>query len=92
MEEQEKRDVMARLRSIEGHLRGIERMVEADAYCVDIIKQTLAVQRAIDKVNTLILGHHLKTCVTTAIQSNHPAERERVITELMDIFETSSKL
>ena len=67
-------------------------MVEEDVYCIDIIKQTLAVQSAIAKVNTLILESHLETCVTTAIKGDDPGERERVITELLDVFETSRKL
>ncbi|HBY97460.1 MAG: metal-sensitive transcriptional regulator [Ardenticatenaceae bacterium] len=88
--EQEK--VLARLKSIEGHVRGVERMVEDGAYCIDIIHQTLAIKRAIDKVNQIILSQHLEGCVTTAIRSDEPTERERVINELLDVFELSSKL
>jgi DNA-binding FrmR family transcriptional regulator len=80
------------LKSIEGHVRGIERMVEDDTYCVDVIKQTMAVQRAIEKFNTIILERHLQGCVTTAIRSDDTAERERVIHELLQVFETSSKI
>lgn len=87
-----KTKVLARLKSIEGHVRGVYRMVEEDVYCIDIIKQTLAVQSAIAKVNTLILEGHLETCVTTAIKGDEPEERERVINELLDVFETSRKL
>ncbi len=89
---EQKKKILNRLKSIEGHVRGVQRMVEEDKYCIDILKQTLAVQRALDKVNALILENHLETCVTTAIQSDDPSERERVITELLDVFETSSKL
>ncbi|MFQ6058842.1 MAG: metal-sensitive transcriptional regulator [Anaerolineae bacterium] len=92
MREDHKKKILARLKSIEGHVRGVERMVEEDQYCIDILKQTLAVQRALDKVNILILGNHLDTCVTTAIKADNPDERERVIAELVDIFETSRKL
>lgn len=89
---EQKKKILNRLKSIEGHVRGVQRMVEEDKYCIDILKQTLAVQRALDKVNALILENHLETCVTTAIQGDDPSERERVITELLDVFETSSKL
>ena len=92
MNEEHKQAILNRLKSIEGHVRGIERMVGDDAYCVDIINQNLAVQRALEKVNSLILERHLQTCVTTAIQGDDPAERERVITEIMSLFETTSKL
>jgi len=92
MEEGMKTQVLNRLRSIEGHVRGIERMVDEDAYCIDVIKQTIAVQHALDKVNGLILQNHLQTCVTTAIRGEEPQERERVIGELLEVFETASKL
>ncbi len=82
-----KNEILARLRSIEGHVRGVIRMVEADAYCIDVLKQTKAVQSALDRVNAMLLERHLHHCVTTAIRSDDPAERERVIAELLDVFE-----
>src|SRR5713101_2668681 len=81
-----------RLRSVEGHVRGVVRMVEEGAYCIDIIKQTLAIQRALEKVNALLLEDHLETCASTAIRSADQAERERTIRELLDVFETSGRL
>jgi DNA-binding FrmR family transcriptional regulator len=92
MDEVKKKQVKNRLRSIEGHVRGIERMVEEDAYCIDVIKQSIAVQRALEKVNGIILENHLQTCVTTAIRGEEAEERERVIGELLDVFETASNL
>ena len=92
MAQNHKEQVLARLRSIEGHVRGVARMVEEDTYCVDIIKQTMAIIKAMEKLNLLILDNHLNTCVTTAIRSESPADRERVITELLEVFETSGKL
>ncbi|HET9222844.1 MAG TPA: metal-sensitive transcriptional regulator [Roseiflexaceae bacterium] len=88
----EKQDLLNRLKTIEGHIRGIHRMVEDDGYCVDILKQTKAVQRALDKFNSLVLERHLDGCVTTAIRGDDSAERERVIHELLQVFEASSKL
>jgi DNA-binding FrmR family transcriptional regulator len=90
MEDKEK--IIKRLKSIEGHIRGIQRMIEENKYCIDVIKQTLAVKGAIDKVNALVLRGHLESCVTTAIRSKKQVERERVITELLDFFETSGKI
>jgi len=84
--------IVNRLKSIEGHVRGIQRMLEEGAYCMDIINQNLAVQRALEKVNSLILERHLQTCVTTAIRSDNPAERERVIDEILSVFETTGKM
>jgi DNA-binding FrmR family transcriptional regulator len=92
MAEEHKQAIINRLKSIEGHVRGVHRMVDEDAYCVDIINQNLAVQRALEKVNSLILERHLQTCVTTAIRGDNPAERERVITEIMNVFETTGRM
>lgn len=92
MNETTKQQVKARLATVEGHIRGIQRMADEDAYCVDIIKQILAVQRALDKVSTIVLSGHLDTCVTNAIRAEDPEARERVLTELLDVFEMSKKI
>jgi len=88
----DKQQLLNRRKTIEGHVRGIQRMVEEDAYCVDILKQTKAIQRALDKFNTIVLERHLAGCVTTAIRNDDSAERERVINELLQVFETSNKM
>ncbi|MCL4395515.1 MAG: metal-sensitive transcriptional regulator [Chloroflexi bacterium] len=88
----EKQDLRNRALSIQGHVGAVARMIEEDAYCVDIIKQTQAVQKALDRLNSLLLERHLGSCVTTAIRSNKPKERERVINELLDVFDTTAKL
>ncbi len=85
-------DLLNRLKSIEGHVRGIGRMIEEDAYCIDVTNQIMAVQRALQKVNSLVLDRHLHTCVTTAIRGDDPEARERVIGEIMDVFEATGKL
>jgi DNA-binding FrmR family transcriptional regulator len=92
MAEEYKQAILNRLKSIEGHVRGVQRMVEEDAYCIDIINQNLAVQRALEKVNSLILERHLQTCVTTAIKGDDQTERTRVITEILHVFEATAKL
>lgn len=92
MAEEHKQGLINRLKSIEGHVRGIRRMVDEDVYCIDVINQNLAVQRALEKVNSLILERHLQTCVTTAIKSDDPDDRERVIAEIMTVFEATAKM
>ena len=87
-----KQDLLNRLKTVEGHVRGVQRMVDEDAYCIDILKQTQAIQRALDKVNSLILANHLNGCVTTAIRGEDPQERERVVHELLNVFETSTSV
>jgi len=84
-------NIVNRLKSIEGHVRGVTKMVEDDAYCIDIVNQIQAIQAALQKVNTLVLDRHLHTCVTTAIRGDDPDERERVISEIMGVFTAKSK-
>lgn len=81
-----------RLKTIEGHMRGIIRMVEEEAYCIDVIRQLQAVQAAMNKVSTSILQHHLNSCVTTAILGDDQRERKRVLKEITDVFETATKV
>ena len=83
--------ISRRLKSIEGHIRGIQKMVEEDAYCIDIVNQIQAVQSALNKVNTLVLDQHLHTCVTAAIRSDDVEERERVIGEVLNVFNAKSQ-
>ena len=90
MEQQE--NTLRRLRTVEGHLRGVIRMVEQDEYCIDVIRQIQAVESALNKVSTQILENHLNSCVTTAIQGNSAKERERVLKEITEVFTMSGKL
>ena len=89
--EEAKERILKRLKSIEGHVRGVQKMVEEDQYCIDVLAQTFAIQRALDAVNALILERHLQTCVTTAIRGEDPRERERVIRELLEVFHAVSR-
>jgi len=82
-----KQKILARLKSVEGHLRGVVQMVEKDDYCIDVLRQTKAIHAALAKVETLLLDRHLHHCVSTAVRSDDADERERVITELLDVFE-----
>ena len=87
----ERQKVLTRLRSIAGHLQGVDRMVGEGAYCIDIVRQTLAIQRALDRVNAILLSDHLEHCATTAMQSGDDGERRRTIQEILDVFEMSRK-
>jgi DNA-binding FrmR family transcriptional regulator len=92
LDHERKQLITNRLKSIEGHIRGIERMVEEDAYCMDILKQVKAVQQALERVGALTLENHLNTCVTTAIRSEDEVEKQRVVAEIMDVFKATGKL
>jgi DNA-binding FrmR family transcriptional regulator len=86
-----KTSVSRRLASAAGHVKGIERMVNDDAYCIDVIRQIQAVQAAMNKVSAILLDSHLNSCVITAIQGEDPGERERVLEEITSVFEVSAK-
>ena len=88
----EHQKILQRLKTVEGHLRGIIRMVEEDAYCIDVIRQIQAVEAALNKVSSVILEEHLNSCVITAIQGEDASERERVLGEIKEVFETATKV
>ena len=79
----DKQDVLKRLNYIEGHLNGIRKMIEEDKYCVDVLRQTYAVRKAIEKMEALILEKHLQTCVPEGITDGR---QDAVIEELMQLY------
>jgi len=84
-------NALARLKNVEGHIRGIERMVENDTYCIDVINQIQAVQSALSKISTMILDEHLNSCLITAVRGENVDERERVLKEIADVFDTAKR-
>ena len=83
---------LKRLKTIAGHVNGIIRMVEEDAYCIDVIRQIQAVEAALDKVSAQILEQHLSSCVITAIRGDSEEERERVLKEISEVFIMANKV
>ena len=81
-------DVLKLLNCIDGHLAGIRRMVEADKYCVDVLKQTYAVRRAIEKMESIMLSGHLHTCVVEGIREGRD---DAVLSELSKLYEMAGK-
>ncbi len=81
-------DVLKRLSFVEGHLAGIRKMIEEDKYCVDVLKQTFAVRRAIEKMEALMLEGHLNTCVVDGVRQGR---EKQVISELMDLYELANR-
>ena len=78
-----KADALKRLSYIEGHLSGIRKMLEEDKYCVDVLKQTFAVRRAIEKMESILLEGHLQSCVVEGIKAGREDE---VVGELTDMY------
>lgn len=85
-------DVIQRLKSVEGHVRGVQRMVDEGTYCIDVVNQIVAIQRALKKVSGLVLDDHLHSCVTDAMRGTDATARERVLGELIEVFEASGKV
>lgn len=75
---QEKDVYLKRLRRIEGQVRGLQRMVEEDAYCIDVLTQVSAVTRALQAVALGLLEDHLGHCVTEAIEQGGPEAKDKV--------------
>ena len=75
-----------RLRRIEGQVQGLQRMIDGEAYCVDILLQISAVQGALEQVEKLLLGRHIESCVADALRSGSKGERQQKIDELIEVF------
>jgi DNA-binding FrmR family transcriptional regulator len=77
----DKAAVLARLKRIEGQIRGLQRMVDDDTYCVDVLTQVSAATKALQSVAMQLLDDHLRHCVAHAVQSDDTVESDRIITE-----------
>lgn len=83
MQDDRQRDVLKRLSYIEGHIAGIRKMVEEDKYCIDILRQTHAVRKALEKLEVIVLEGHLQTCVPEGIKGDR---QDAVIQELIQLY------
>jgi len=84
-----KQDALRRLKTVRGHLDGVIRMVEAEAYCPELMKQVAAAQASLERVNRILLQNHLETCVTEAIQAGGGSAK---IAELIDALRYNGSL
>ena len=91
MRDQAKASCLKRLRRIEGQVRGLARMVEADRYCLDIVTQISAVLAALRGVEDEILRDHVGHCVEHAIASGNKSEQRRKVAELMEVLGRSAR-
>ena len=81
-----KANVLTRLRRIEGQVRGLQKMVEEERYCTDVITQVSSVQEALRGVGRELLRNHLKHCASAAIRTNDPTAAEAVYDELVELM------
>ncbi len=81
-----KEDLISRLSRAEGQLRGLQRMIAENVYCVDILQQITAVRRALDKVALIVLRDHLKTCVRQAMVRQEAHDKVEELIQTLDRF------
>jgi DNA-binding FrmR family transcriptional regulator len=84
----QQQELGARLASIEGHVKAIKRMVDEDTYCIDVLKQTYAVERALKRFEAELLRGHLAGCVPTAFREGR---KDEILAELGDVFELARR-
>ena len=86
MTDKHRQNAISRLRRIEGQIRGIQKMLEEDRYCVDILTQTSAVVAALHGVEDLVMENHLNTCVADAMKSDDPEAKAEKVEEVMSVI------
>ena len=85
-ESKEYKCLISRLRRIEGQVRGVEKMVEDDRYCVDILTQVSAIQSALNAFTKELLSQHIRTCVVDDIRAGHDEVVEELVTTLQKVM------
>ncbi len=86
IDEETKHKALTRLSRIEGQIQGVQRMVEEEKYCVDILMQISAIQGALEQVRKILLGRHIESCVAEAMGSGREVDRRKKIEELLEVF------
>lgn len=84
--DKEYRNLINRLSRIEGQIRGIKKMVEEDAYCIDILVQVAAANAALNSFNKVLLGEHIKSCVANDIRDGKDETIDELVTTLQKLM------
>jgi len=92
MDAETKQQEFCRLRRIVGQIQGVQRMVEEEKYCVDILLQISAVQGALEQVSKILMTRHIQTCVQDSLRAGSERERSKKIDELVRVFTRHSGL
>ena len=85
-----KQRALHRIKILEGQMRGVQKMLENEEYCMDIITQNLAIQQSIGSLNKLILENHIRTHVSHSLSSGSDDEQEKAVAELLALYELTS--
>jgi len=92
MDAETKQQALGRLRRIVGQIQGVQRMVEEEKYCVDILLQISAVRGALEQVSKILMTRHIQTCVQDSLRAGSERERSQKIDELVRVFTRHSGL
>ena len=84
--EKEYKDLLNRLKRIEGQVRGVERMIEEDAYCTDVLIQVAAINAALNSFNKVLLAQHIRTCVADGIRNGEDDKVDELVTMLQKLM------
>jgi DNA-binding FrmR family transcriptional regulator len=79
-----------RSKIIEGQIKGLQKMIDQEAYCMDILTQGLAIQRSLASLNKLVLENHLRTHVTEMFNSEEDSMQEKAVSELLNLYELNN--
>lgn len=85
-----KKRALHRSKIIEGQVRGLQKAIESEDYCVDIITQSLAIQKSLASLNKLLVENHLRTHVSHMMKSNDPEQNAKAVDEMLKVFEISN--
>lgn len=81
-----KKRVTHRARIIEGQIKGLEKMIDTDAYCMDILTQSLAIQKSLASLDKLVLENHIRTHIVEMIGSGDEAQQGKALDELLELY------
>lgn len=85
-----KRRALHRSKILQGQMKGLEKMIDKEEYCMDIITQSLAIQKSLSSLNKLVLENHLKTHITEKLSSRNEKLQKEAVQELLDLYELSN--
>ena len=86
MKPETKQQILSRLRRIEGQIRGLQRMVEEDRYCIDILTQTASTTAALYGIRDMLMTQHLEICVAASLENDDPEVKRERINEVITVF------
>lgn len=85
-----KKRALHRAKILEGQMRGVQKMIENEDYCMDILTQSLAIQKSIGSLNKLVLENHIRTHIKESLSSGNKKDQEKAVSELLELYELTT--